>query len=734
MAWQGSNAQTDCISFSIFALSNPHPDKKIKNIKIATNGSTNYLMVVGMTLAKDALYFDDGGKGVINMDNWLPLESISNKITDGSALDVSSFLDKPAGKKGSIKVSEDKFVFENGEVAKLWGTNLVGKACFPEKEQAGMIANLMAKCGFNIVRMSDFENILFDDNDEISDDIMDKFTFFVAKLKEEGIYTYLSIIKGKTAADFYVDDKVERELNKIKKVLLSKNPYTKMSLAEDPAVAFVEGIDNISSFDFTCGNSNEKITNQEYEILQNEFTRFLKGKYGNTSVLKKAWKYNGTTDGLGSSENLENGTVFITDLWKDSFYTKERKRDTAEFFVSLQDEFNAKLERCIKEINFKGIFTGNTNKLSDIYRWSNKEKVKDALQIADVYANSKTDFVARKAVMSYPYGGYTANAQHKIFFHSNDSILSQLDGGIIGEFAKNRVLGKPYVVAAYNSAFPNSYIAEVLPVMAVFSARNGWTSLNYAFAVDEITSDSFISDVYSMYNNPARMSLAAASARLFYTSEESEKVYENKMSTESVFLGDSDLDVTNEMLLKGKYGVTFPDSQTKNNTVKYGSNVEYINDKTLYWNMKEGIFRYKNDFCDLFVGDMLQKRCSDNYEIDLIASNAAVSLTSCDGKKISDSGRLLLTVVSGANNTGYKTDRDMIDFGRSPIKIETIVGNVELKVTGNWDVYAIDESGNRKSNIKVTVDKFGHTSFKINNYYQKNEERAVNFEIVKKQQ
>ncbi len=732
VAWQGSNAQTDCISFSIFALSNPHPDKLIKSIKINTDGSTNYLMVVGMTLAKDALYFDDGGKGVINSDSWLPIETVSNRIASGSVLDASVFLDKPAGKYGAIKAQGDGFVFENGKSAKLWGTNLVGKACFAEKEQADTLAELIAKCGFNVVRMSDIDDIIFDSSGSIQSDKADKLMYLISKLKENGVYTYLSVVSGKTAAGFYAEEKVDGEISRIKSVLSLNNPYTGMTLASDPALAFVEGIDDISSLDFTYSNSAGKVTQQEYLLLQNRFTEFLKNKYKTTAALKRAWKYDGE-NGLGSSENLESGTVMITDLWKNSLYTDERKSDTAEFFVSLQLEFNTRLKNALGEIGYKGVFTGNSNKLSDIYRWSNKEKVKDALTLADVYANSETDFVARKAVMSYPYGGYVSSPERKLFFHSNDSVLRQRDGGIIGEFSKNRVLGKPYVVAAYNSAFPNSYLAEVLPVMAIFSARNGWTSLNYAFAVDELKSESFMNDVYSMYNNPVRMALASTAARIFYTTDESSKVYENNMQMKDVFLGNSDLNVTNEMLLGGKYGVTFSKANKRKGTITHGANSEYITDKSLYWNTSEGVFRFKNDFCDVLAGDMLKKRSSDNYDVDLVAANAVAALASCDGNKISDSKRLLLTVAGGATNSGYKTDQDMVDFGSAPVKLETILGNITLKIPGSWEIYVVDGTGNRKSKLAVNKQSNGYTTFKINSDYQNSETRGVNFEIVKVQ-
>ncbi len=340
VAWQGSNAQTDCVSFSIFALSNPHPDKMIKSIKINTDGSTNYLMVVGMTLAKDALYFDDGGKGVINSDSWLPIETVSNRIASGSVLDASVFLDRPAGKYGAIKAQGDGFAFENGKSAKLWGTNLVGNACFAEKEQADTLAELIAKCGFNVVRMSDIDDIIFDNSSSIQSDKADKLMYLISKLKENGVYTYLAVVSGKTAADFYAEEKVDGEISRIKSVLSLNNPYTGMTLASDPALAFVEGIDNISSLDFTYSNSAGKVTQQEYLLLQNRFTEFLKNKYKTTAALKRAWKYDGEK-GLGSSENLENGTVMITDLWKNSLYTDERKSDTAEFFVALAKYFDS---------------------------------------------------------------------------------------------------------------------------------------------------------------------------------------------------------------------------------------------------------------------------------------------------------------------------------------------------------------------------------------------------------
>lgn len=73
---------------------------------------------------------------------------------DRAPLDLSFVYknEKPAGKHGFLKVVGDHFEFEDGTVARFWGTNFNGAANFPDFDYAEKVARRLAQIGINIVR------------------------------------------------------------------------------------------------------------------------------------------------------------------------------------------------------------------------------------------------------------------------------------------------------------------------------------------------------------------------------------------------------------------------------------------------------------------------------------------------------------------------------------------------------------------------------------------------------
>ena len=68
-----------------------------------------------------------------------------------AAVDVSGWLDAPAGKGGFASV-QDGHLFANGKRLRIFGVNLAFGANFPTHEDAEKVAARMAKFGINCVR------------------------------------------------------------------------------------------------------------------------------------------------------------------------------------------------------------------------------------------------------------------------------------------------------------------------------------------------------------------------------------------------------------------------------------------------------------------------------------------------------------------------------------------------------------------------------------------------------
>src|SRR5207249_3729901 len=96
---------------------------------------------------KDKLVFEDGAVARFWGTN---LTAYTLKV-DLSFLNAP---EKPAGKRGFLKTQKDKLVFEDGAVARFWGTNLTAYTLFgTSKEGVKQQARRLSELGFNLVRL-----------------------------------------------------------------------------------------------------------------------------------------------------------------------------------------------------------------------------------------------------------------------------------------------------------------------------------------------------------------------------------------------------------------------------------------------------------------------------------------------------------------------------------------------------------------------------------------------------
>jgi len=117
-----------------------------------------------------------------------------------SVLDMSDWSLDITGSKGRIEMKNDK-LFYNGKPIKLWGINLCYSNCAPKKELAEKRALLYKRYGINAIRLhkyadgSGWQGILSkDDASKFDPEELDRMDYFIAKLKEAGIFVKLSPI------------------------------------------------------------------------------------------------------------------------------------------------------------------------------------------------------------------------------------------------------------------------------------------------------------------------------------------------------------------------------------------------------------------------------------------------------------------------------------------------------------------------------------------------------------
>ena len=189
----------------------------------------------------------------------------------GSPLDASSLNHKPAGALGRVVVRDGQFATTEGGPLRFWGCNLSSGEAFPDDATAIRLARRLAQGGINIARLHHLDNNWSvasrgslwspDDPRRITIDAqqLDKLHRLVAALKAEGIYSNVNLKVSRTFStadgfpasvancppfqkrvDYFQRRMIDLQKDYARQLLTAKNPYTGLSLAEDPAVAVIE--------------------------------------------------------------------------------------------------------------------------------------------------------------------------------------------------------------------------------------------------------------------------------------------------------------------------------------------------------------------------------------------------------------------------------------------------------------------------------------------------------------
>ncbi len=198
-------------------------------------------------------------------------------IGHGSALDASTLLEAPAGRRGPVVVREGRLAFDRGGRARFFGVVLLPPAAFPPEARADALADRLAGSGVNLARLGDLDiplgpgRSLFedsrDDTKEFDPIALARFDHLVAALKSRGISVAVELMSGRRfrqGDDFPGSDKLPpgggpaaafdpeiraRAIHAAEALLDHVNPETKLALRDDPALAWVTLAGELSLFD-----------------------------------------------------------------------------------------------------------------------------------------------------------------------------------------------------------------------------------------------------------------------------------------------------------------------------------------------------------------------------------------------------------------------------------------------------------------------------------------------------
>ena len=233
-----------------------------------------------------------------------PLDA-SPSFTDMSALNPA-----PAGANGFVTIRDGHFVDGKGNRIRLLGSNLTFAGAFPPKDDAPKMAAHMRKLGMNVIRFHHIDTgsaprgVWLKSFSGLDPEQMDKLDWLIFQLKQNGIYvnlnlhvsrTYPGIPKdtprtfryGKGLDNFYPEF-IDLQKQYARLLLQHRNPYTKTTYAEEPAVIVVE-LNNENSLTNVRWRDLRTMLEPFHGELAKQWRIWLKKRYGTTAKLRASW-------------------------------------------------------------------------------------------------------------------------------------------------------------------------------------------------------------------------------------------------------------------------------------------------------------------------------------------------------------------------------------------------------------------------------------------------------------
>jgi hypothetical protein len=669
--------------------------------------------------------------------------------TGDSAIGLQDWLEKPAGQYGRIMRSEDKLLYR-GKPIKLWGLNLCYGTCAPEKSLAERRAAFYRKYGINAVRLHKYadgpgwagiqsENscVAFDP------DALDRMDYQVAKFKEAGIYVKLSAHFGTLklgpddkqyvpfAAEFgtarrggarietphsavhYSPDLQRVHILQTVNLLQHKNPYTGLTYAEDPVIAFVEII-NEQSILFYSSMAPLKASPTVRKQVGERFCQWLRKKYGSQQKLEEGWGGRPAFDSFANEgfrtdgEQLDRGNILpLGNPWfwdpdqlnGSQAFRKQRLLDTLQFLYGLQCEFFDRYVRAVRDAGYQGEILS-----------SNWQAGRALSHFANLHSDALTGTVDRH---NY-FGAGRANA----------SMLHRAGSGMLSS-GMQQVADRPFMLSEWIHVFPNELGVEGPAILGAYGmGLQGWDASfmfqnrdNGAFS-EKIGRDQW--DVTA----PQVLGVFPAVARHIHRGDvlESPTAAVRRVHMPSLFAGklgfddsvaqgydDKELDsstVSARSLAVTRSAVAFTDEYADTpafDLKAHARNGQLVSSTSqLRWQeataQTGGFFTLDTPGTKGVVGFAAGRKLElDGVTIEPQTPFAAIYVTARDrGQTIASARELLIVAIARARNTGMKFSPNgdrMLAPGKPPIVMEPVKARLTIRKPGATRVILLDHDG-----------------------------------------
>ena len=629
--------------------------------------------------------------------------------TGESLVDLSGFLEAPAGKQGFIKSHGGHLWQPNGQRFRIWGINFGADDCFPPKDMAPLIAGDLARLGFNYIRMHHLDagfgppNLFHEDSDNtrsLDPERLDRLDFFVAELKKQGIYTNLNLNNSRRfragdgvrdrhtlgtgkCATYFNPHLVKLQHEYARNLLDRVNPYTGKHYRDEPALVAVEMVNENSLIE---GWLMERIhgPNQEGRPM---FGSLPKSYAVELTVLFNQWLAEHRDEQQVESLRKETGTEpgnLIPRLRPAELKTasKERFATETEFYVHLENQFFVDFKQLLrKEIGLQCLLVGPADHNDGIATLPHIKTLA-----------THFDYIDGHGYWEHP------QLQSPQWVRNTPMVNDPLDSSY-NQFARTPVLGVPFVFGETSAPYPGDYGAEVYPILAAYACHQDWDGACWFFYGDGRKSgdNPAIDGIFALGNDPSRMASIAAAGVLFHRADVA-------VAQKTIVRGYDETSTIETMRWdRGPNRPFFHQGYDLSTAFRHAVRLTFDPAKATPLPGFEDAKSYTTDTGEIIWAGATEKRglvtvntaktqaligfvgetSHDLPHLDVALKNpfATIVLTSLDNNSIASSTKMLLVTTNRSQNTGLELKADhqtITSLGSAPTQIEHIRGKVTV--------------------------------------------------------
>ncbi len=628
---------------------------------------------------------------------------------DQSMIDLSGYLDAPAGRNGFLSVKGEHIITPGGKRFRIWGTNICGANCFPDKDIAPLIAADLARMGVNCVRFHHMDSnwgrsaidLSRDDTLHLDPKNMDLFDFFVAELKKRGIYSninlnvlrkykegdgvrdheLLGIGKGAT---FFNKRLIELQHEYARQILTHRNKYTGNEYRSEPAVAVVEMVNENSLLEAWVGwrlEGRDDRAGYTWSPIPVSY------HYELTDLYNEWLKKNRSAENIAAirEEAGVSADKPVPRLKPSQFVAASELRfhSEATFYMMLEVDFFQGMKELLKEeLGARSILVGSSD---------HNDRICGYLHIC---SNFVFDLIDGHGYWQHPLIGEVTRIQ-------NTPMVNSPTDSTVVQFARTPIKGRPFTISETNHPFPHEYACEGYPILTAYALFHDWDGIywfNFGQGRRNDPNDGIQKKGWFDYSNdPVKITNLYACGLMWHRKDV-------QTARQNIIRSYTSKKMIDMLRLDPRWSpfftYKFPRSVALRHATRFAFDgspvVSYppvapagniqTDTRQIAWRNADkgkGLVSVETDNTQALIGFVKDSaQPLENFEAEVDNEFCALMLTSLDGKAIRQSNLMLLTTTALATNTGIKWAEDrqtVAEWGSGPVVIEPVTGTVTLR-------------------------------------------------------